>query len=61
MEPFQVPLVIVPTPDKLEVVIDEFKDVPVNVPAFAMIEVVAAFVNLPLLSTVNVGIKVDEP
>jgi hypothetical protein len=61
MDPFQVPLVIVPTPDKLEVVIDEFKVVPVSVPASAIIDVVAALVNLPLLSTVNVGINVDEP
>ena len=59
--PLHTPLVIVPTPVKLELTIDDFNVVPDRVPASAIILVVLAAVNLPLLSTVNVGIAVDDP
>ena len=55
------PEVIVPTLVKLDPVTVDFKVVPDKVPASATILAVPAAVNLPLLSTVNVGIAVVEP
>ena len=49
------------TPVKLDPVIVDFKLVPLNVPASAIIDAVPAAVKRPLLSTVKVGIAVAEP
>ena len=59
--PLQVPVVIVPTEVKLELVTVVAKEVPVKVPALAIILELLAEVILPLASTVNEGIVVEEP
>ena len=59
--PLHVPEVIVPTLVKLDPVIVLANEVPVNVPALAIILAELAAVNLPFESTVNVGIAVEEP
>ena len=61
VEPFQVPEVIVATPVKLDPVTVDANEVPVKVPALATILAVLAAVKRPLLSTVNVGMAVEEP
>ena len=60
-DPLQVPVVMVPTVVKEEVTTLEAKVVPVKVPAGATTAAVEAVVNLPLLSTVKVGMAVEEP
>jgi hypothetical protein len=57
----QVPEEIVPTEVKLEPVMVEANVVPVKVPASAIIEAVPAAVKRPLLSTVKVGMAVEDP
>jgi len=59
--PLQVPLVIVPKVVKFELVTVDFKVVPDNVPASAIILADPATVKRPFVSTVNVGIAVVEP
>jgi hypothetical protein len=59
--PLQVPAVMVPTLVKLEPVTVDFNVVPDNVPASAIILADPAVVNLPLVSTVNVGIAIVDP
>jgi hypothetical protein len=59
--PLQTPEVIVPTEVKLEETTVDFNVVPDKVPASAIIEAVDAAVKRPLLSTVKVGMAVDDP
>jgi hypothetical protein len=59
--PLQTPDVMVPTVVKLEETTVDFNVVPDKVPASAIIEVVPAAVKRPLLSTVKVGMAVEDP